>query len=240
MTKFLVYPSLFSPVQAQSQPVAPTEWFAPFSEPRKIVIAAAVLAASGAVLAPQPIQAAPTAPSFDWFQPLSLPGKAPAKNAGPQPQTVLGPQVAYTFPFAQLSTPLPKAAKFYQTAYDLPQQAIAAPVAAPQGWYTPLSQPLFRPQSVNQRSARLQSVIYSFAVPTAPPAAPAMAFFRPLSEPFFKAVKYAAVLQYPSWQLPAAPIWTPVNPASGIWTPATANSQIWTPQLPGTTTWTNQ
>src|SRR5207237_7385150 len=115
MIRQLLYPSRFEPINAPANPVAPTQWFAPLSEPRKIVTAAAVLIASGCTLPPQAPVVAATVPQ-GWNVALSTPIPAakrfqtsfglPAKP--PQPDYV--PAHGWFTPF---SLPV-KAAKQYQ------------------------------------------------------------------------------------------------------------------------------
>lgn len=213
MIRQLLYPSKFEPIIAPANPAAPTQWFAPLSEPRKIVTAAAVLIASGCTLPPQ-VPATPAAtPSWGWFTPLSqpLPVRRQFEAGATLPAQV--PTAAPAAPsfawFNPLATPIPVKRQFRTEAGIPPRPPIGAPAY---GWYRPLSEPYFQPQSVRARQARITSPVWSFAPPAAPPAAPPMAFFRPLSDPVFAKVKYPVTRWHLiGWSLPepAAP---PVEP----------------------------
>jgi hypothetical protein len=191
MIRQLLYPSKFEPINAPANPVAPTQWFAPLSEPRKIVTAAAVLIASGCTLPPQPPVVAATVPQ-GWYSPLSVPVTA-VKRFQPEyrlpaqpPQPDYVPAHGWFVPFSQ---PV-KAAKQYQPEYRLPAQPPTVAATIPQGWYSQLSQPQFRPQADLTRNALVSSYIFSFKTPAAAVAPPILSFFRPLSQPIFAQVKH--------------------------------------------------
>lgn len=239
MIRQLLYPSRFEPINAPANSVAPLQWFAPFSEPRKIVTAAAVLIASGCTLPPQPPVVVSTVPQ-GWNAPLSQPVPVtkrfqttyglPAQP--PQPDYV--PAHGWFTPF---SLPV-KAPKQYQPEYRLPAQPPV--VAAVQvNLFPALNQPVFKPKAFTR-----QLYPFHFAPPAAAVAPPILAFFRPLSQPVFAQVKYPTTkFQFPSWSFGAVTVpnpWTPVVPGTEIWTPTTDATDLWTPQLPGVTTWTEQ
>lgn len=115
MTKFLIYQGK-TEVFPPDATMPSFRWFGALSEPRKAVVAFAALAASGAILPPQPTQAAPVAPAFGWYAPLA--------------QTLFKAQVVRSFT-GQFG---------YQFFYGVP----AAPPAAPaMAFFRPLSEPVF-------------------------------------------------------------------------------------------------
>lgn len=209
MIRQLLYPSRFEPINAPANPAAPLQWFAPFSEPRKIVTAAAVLIASGCTLPPQAPVVAVTVPQ-GWYSPLSLPVTATKRFQPTYGLHAQPPQADYVPVhgwFSPLSLPV-KAAKQYQPEYRLPAQP---PIVVPTQVYLfpALNQPVFAPKTFTR-----QLYPFHFAPPAAPPVAPAMAFFAPLSQPVFAQVKYPDTrFHFPSWSFPEpAPPPVPVGP----------------------------
>jgi hypothetical protein len=247
MTRWLLYPSKFEPINAPANPIASTQWFGALSEPRKVVIAAAILAASGCTLAPQPIAAPAMTPIWGWHIALSQPVAAKRQFRS---DVVLPPSPPATVPTgwqSALSEPARGQRRAFQPlGISIPPQPPQVAVAVPQGWFRALSEPYFPPQSVVARFARVVSPVFSFKPPAAPIPAPPLAFFHPLSQPVFAQVKYPGTrVHFLGWNWPPPPIvipplWNPRAPVPAAWTDQTGASGIWTLQVPGSTTWTDQ
>ena len=246
MTRWLIYPGKFEPIIPPANLGAPAQWFGPLSEPRKIVIAAAVLVASGCTLAPQPIAAPSSTPAWGWHVALSQPLAAKRQFSS---EAVLPPIPRASVPTgwqAALSEPARGQRRAFQPqGVIVPPQPPQVIVAVPQGWYRSLSEPYFQPQNVATRLARVVSPVFSFKAPAAPIPAPPLAFFHPLSQPVFAQVKYPGTrVHFLGWNWPPPPIvipplWNPRASVPAIWTDQTGTSDIWTPQLFGSTTWTD-
>jgi len=247
MTRWLIYPSKFEPINAPANPVAPTQWFGPLSEPRKLVVAAAVLVASGCTLPPQQVAAPATTPAWGWHVALSQPVTRRRQFFSDAIQPPLSPARAPNGWQAQLSELARTPRKAFQIpGLIVPPQSPTVIVAVPQGWYKSLPEPVLQAQFARTRTALVTSPVFSFKPPATPPPAPLMAFYCQLSCPVFAQVKYpGARVHVLPWNLLPPPVvipplWAPQGAASPAWTGQVPVSGLWTPQPPGVTTWSDQ
>lgn len=189
MTRNLIYQSRTDVILPPANPPTTVQWFAPLSEPRKIVTAAAVLIASGAILPPQPAQAAPTVPQ-GWFSALSQPVSVTRQFQSilavpPQPPIiVVAPPQGWYRP---LSEPyfLPQATKSrtartvsWVFSFGTPTAPPAPPALA---FFAALSQPVFA--KVKYPTARVHQPSW-YGVPPPVVIAPQIVFqvFAPMAK----------------------------------------------------------
>lgn len=204
MTRNLIYPSRFEPINAPANPVAPTQWFAPLPEPRKIVTAAAVLIASGCTLPPQAPVVAATVPQ-GWYAPLSLPVAVTKRfqttyDLPAQPPVAAAAQV-YLFPALNQPVFFPKT--FTNQLYPFHFAPPAAPPTAPaMAFFQPLNQPVFA--QVKYPTTKFQFPSWAFGSIATPP------IWTPV--------------------VPGASPWTPTTASTDIWTPVVPGTTSWTAQ----------
>jgi hypothetical protein len=177
MIRQILYPSKFEPINAPANPVVPTQWFGPLSEPRKLVVAAAVLAASGCTLAPQPISAPVTTPAWGWHSALSQPIAAKKKFSSDFVLVPLPPVQApngWQAPFFEPS----RAHRSQQIDWQYQPVPIIAPAVAPAwGWYNPFSVP------TPAKRQFYSSATWAPQVVAADPVVLVLGWQAPLSEP---------------------------------------------------------
>lgn len=210
MTRWLLYPSKFEPIPPPTATsAAPIQWFAPLSEPRRLVVAAAVLAASGCTLPPQPPVAVAVAPSFGWFAPLSLPipvkrqylteFKVPAQQ--PIGAPVFGWYRPLSEPYFQPQNVRTRFALVTSQVWAFKPPA-APPTAPPMAFFRPLSEPFFK-------NVKYPTTLIQF---------PSWALPEPVATPIWTPV------------VPGSGTWTPATENTDLWTPQIPGTTTWTPQ----------